>query len=356
MDNNEIVNEQINYYYNKGKTFSKSHSYSTGLSKINTKPRTAPNKIINYDEIYIDGLNKDNNKDNDDNDSDDDFFFNFKMKKRNFSISNGNTKEALAYKEQLPKKVDKTMNIINDTYDDLSKIEHSSILNEMRHFYITFTSRLELNESDEISNNSQLNKSDEISNNSQELNNKENELITSNELINNNIEKISNLNHSIKEGISFKPVPLICINDINTVGDITCDEKNSSEDILKQIQDNNNNNNNNDDNDNDNDNDNDDNNNDDNDNDNDNDNDDNDNDDNDNDNDNNYIYNNINNKNISTSSTSFNESNLLTAPRRRSSLFQFIFNRTRSRNNSSYISSRVVRLLTIYTSVPCFFQ
>ncbi|KAL6602311.1 TLD-domain-containing protein [Neocallimastix sp. 'constans'] len=303
MDNNEVISDEVNYY-NRNRKLSRSHSLSSGLSSI---PRTAPNKILghhNYkdDEILNIFKIKENEYKNNyikkynDDDDDDSIFFNFELKKRNFSISSSNPRETLAFNEQLPKKIDKALSVIKDSYEDLSIIEHESIINEMRNCYISFTSKLEIcnNRSDNLESNS-------LENNSIETKSK------SLSSVNKNNESISNKNYDVNEGISFNPVPLANTNGICTTGEITCEEKTSSEDILRKIHDNNNSST--------------------------------------NTSQNNLRddlcnlegYNKIKQKSESSLS---NDSNEPVLQRRRSSLFQFLF-KTRSRNNSCFSSTQV---------------
>jgi len=274
-NNNKIINEQIDRYYNsRSYKKNRSLSYTSGL---NTKPKTVPKNLVTY--------NEENEYNDDDETIDDNLFYDFGIKKRNYSISNYNPKETLLYEKQLPKKIG-YISKVNESIEDLTKYEHDSILNEMRHFYITFTSKVDLYDNIEDEKNI-------INKNSQEPNTRENKVINIS-LDNNNIDTniTTSLNNNINEGIIIKTVPITGTYNICTTGDIKKEKHDSSEDLLKQINQNDFSNNNN----------------------------------------NNNVE--IIGPNISSSYSINNESNKsITVPRRRSSVFQAFF-RNKSKTNS----------------------
>jgi len=217
MESNKIVNNQVDLYYKKQKQLlnSRSHSYTAGLNS----------KSKRTNEFITTNSKKDTNE-NGNADMEDDFDFDISSKKRHYSISNGNKKEAMMYEKQLPKQVGRTLSALNDSYDDLTKIEHKSILNEMRYCYISFTSKLDIFEGE--------NELNLVHKNFQEPNRRETHFVST--ISSNKIDINEDNEENFTEGISFKPVPVISTNEIISVGDIGHEDPELTEELLKHIE------------------------------------------------------------------------------------------------------------------------
>jgi len=138
-------------------------------------------------------------------------------KKKYNSISNSKENEILAYQKELPKQVSRALSTLNDSYDDLTKTEHESIESEMRNSYISFTSKFNIHNSE--------NELNLVSNNGQQSNDKESRFISS----------TFNEDEDNTKGISFVSVPLTSANEIITRGDIVHENSKSTEELLKHI-------------------------------------------------------------------------------------------------------------------------
>jgi len=217
MESSKVVNNQVDLYYKKKKQLlnNRSHSYTAGL---NSKPKRT-NEFISTN-------NQNNSNTNENLNTEDDFDFDISSKKRHYSISNGNKKEALMFEKQLPRQVGRTLSALNDSYDDLTKIEHKSILNEMRYCYISFTSKIDI-----FDGENELNL---VHKNSQEPNRRETHFVST--ISSNKIDINEDVEETFTEGISFKPVPVISTNEIISVGNIGHEDPELTEELLKHIE------------------------------------------------------------------------------------------------------------------------
>lgn len=289
MDN-EIINEEVSHNYSRKRLYRRSQSFSLGINDKSTKPRTAPNIILTDNHNYnADTLNNDKYteykySDNNNIFNGDDFIFNDGMKQRNFSISNGNSKEIIIYQQNFPKKLD---SVVNNNYDDLTTDDTPSIVNEMKHFYKSFTIQLELNdkENDKLSNNNSKEINTIKENNFKSVNSIKLNKESNNDYDNNEVYSIEELTYEKKTGsenilLQIHNNKKYGINDNKTKDDNTDVETQSENEYSKGTS-------------------------------------------------------------VSSSSLSYNSSYLTTPHRRRSSLLQLLFSKTRSRNNSYIYSSQI---------------